>query len=130
MGKINIGTNVDLCPMPVTRVGATVGGKANFMTVAWVTRVNLVPSILAVALNKPHYTPEGIRANGTFSVDIPDARMVDAVDYCGLVSGRKTDKSEVFEIFYGQTQTAPMISPCPLCFECKLTHFQELPTND
>lgn len=29
--------------------------------------------------------------------------MVADTDYCGLVSGRQTDKSKVFEVFYGQT---------------------------
>jgi flavin reductase (DIM6/NTAB) family NADH-FMN oxidoreductase RutF len=76
-----------------------------------------------------HYTPEGIRDNKTFSINIPSAPMIELTDYCGIVSGRKVDKSEVFEVFYGETRTAPMIKQCPLCIECKLLDIYGLPTN-
>ena len=33
--------------------------------------------------------------------------MVDKVDYCGLVSGRKDDKAKLFQVFYGDLKTAP-----------------------
>ena len=46
--------------------------------------------------------------------------MVKATDYCGIVSGRKVDKSNLFKSFYGQLNTAPMIEECPLNLECKL----------
>ena len=36
MAKINLGANAYIYPMPVTLVGATVEGKANFMAVGWV----------------------------------------------------------------------------------------------
>jgi flavin reductase (DIM6/NTAB) family NADH-FMN oxidoreductase RutF len=127
--KVNIGKDASLYPMPVTLVGANVQGRANFMAVAWVTRVNSKPAILAVALNNIHYTPEGIRENQTFSINIPSTGMLETTDYCGLVSGRRADKSQLFDVFYGETKTAPMIQQCPLCFECKLLHIHELPTN-
>ena len=63
--------------MPVTLAGANAGGRANFMAVGWVTRVNAKPPMLAVGLNKIHYTPKGIRENGTFSVNLPHADMVE-----------------------------------------------------
>jgi flavin reductase (DIM6/NTAB) family NADH-FMN oxidoreductase RutF len=130
MEKINIGANVFIYPMPVTLVGAKVENRVNFMTVGWVTRVNAKPPILAVGLNKMHYTPEGIRETGTFSVNFPNADMVEKTDYCGLVSGRRTDKSSVFRVFYGELKNAPMIEDCPLCLECKLYDIYELPTNN
>ncbi len=65
------------------------------MTVAWVSRVNFKPAIMAAALNKLHYTPEGIRDNKTFSINIPSADMIEVTDYCGIVSGRKADKPDI-----------------------------------
>ena len=55
--------------------------------------------------------------------------MIEETDYCGLVSGRKTEKSELFKVFYGELKTAPMIKDCPLNIECKLYDIYELPTN-
>ena len=55
--------------------------------------------------------------------------MVAITDYCGIVSGKNTDKSDLFEVFYGELKAAPMISACPLSIECKLVQTVDLPTN-
>jgi flavin reductase (DIM6/NTAB) family NADH-FMN oxidoreductase RutF len=52
------------------------------------------------------------------------------VDYVGLVSGAKTDKSKVFDSFQGQLQYAPMISKSPLSLECKVVTRVDLPSNE
>ena len=130
MDKINLGNIVYVYPMPVALVGANVAGRANFMTAAWLNRVNNNPPLLAVAVNRAHYTNGGIRENQTFSINFPSADLVEQVDFCGLVSGRKTDKSGVFTVFYGELETAPMIDDCPLCLECRLQQIVELPSND
>jgi flavin reductase (DIM6/NTAB) family NADH-FMN oxidoreductase RutF len=130
MEKVKLGRNVSVYPMPVVLVGAMVEGRPNFMTVAWVSRVNATPPLLAVSLNKPRYTARGIRENKTFSLSVPSANIAEKVDYCGLVSGRDEDKSKLFEVFYGDLGTAPMIRDCPLSLECRLYDVHELPTND
>ncbi|MCQ1534630.1 flavin reductase family protein [Methanosarcina sp. KYL-1] len=127
--KIKIDNNVFVYPMPVTLLGANVEGKANFMALGWVSRVNANPPMLAVGVHKTHYTPEGIRENGSFSVNFPGAEMIVETDYCGLVSGEKVDKSGLFEVFYGELETAPMIMECTLNLECKLVEILEFPTN-
>ena len=129
MPKVKTTNNVYI-PMPVALLGATVRGKANFMTVGWLTRANAQPPMIAVFINRVHYTPAGIRENGTFSVCLPGPDMVEKTDYCGLVSGEETDKSGVFDVFYGETKTAPMIEQSPLCIECRLVEMMELPTNE
>ena len=37
--------------------------------------------------------------------------MVEKTDYCGLVSGGKSDKSGLFGVFYGEVKKAPLIVP-------------------
>jgi flavin reductase (DIM6/NTAB) family NADH-FMN oxidoreductase RutF len=130
MGKVNLGANAYIYPMPVTLVGAMVEGRANFMAVGWVMRVNRQPPLLAVALNKAHYTPKGIRAQRSFSVNFPGANLMEKADYCGLVSGHKVDKSGLFRVFFGELETAPLIEECPLGLECRVYEVVELPAND
>ena len=130
MAKIKLGANAYIYPMPVTLVGAMVEGKANFMAVGWVMRVNRQPPLLAVALNKAHFTPRGIREHQTFSVNFPGADLMEKADYCGLVSGHKVDKSGLFQVFYGELATTPLIMECPLGLECRLFQVVELPAND
>ncbi len=81
-------------------------------------------------LPKPHYTNPGIRKNKAFSVNIPSENLVVETDYAGLVSGKKTDKSDLFEIFYGELENAPMIKECPLNMECRLYDTFDTPTHD
>ena len=128
MSKIKVGPNISL-PMPVTLVGSIIEQKANFMAAGWVTRVNSKPPYIGVGVNKVHYTPLGIQEKRTFSVNFPAIDIVTETDYCGLVSGRNADKSGIFEVFYGDLKTAPMIKNCPLSMECKMTQSVDLPTN-
>jgi flavin reductase (DIM6/NTAB) family NADH-FMN oxidoreductase RutF len=107
-------------PMPVALVGATVNGKANFMTAAFAGIVNFKPPIVACGLNPAHHTCDGISENGVFSLNLPSPEMVESTDWCGLKSGKKHDKSRVFETFAGELETAPMIEACRLTAECKV----------
>jgi len=129
MNKVKIGKNNFVYPMPMTLVGTVVDGRANFMAAGWVSRVNANPPMIAVALGKYHYTNMGIHKHKAFSVNIPSLDLMEKVDYCGLVSGEKTDKSTVFDIFYGHLPNAPMIQQCPLCMECGLVNAIDLPSN-
>jgi len=128
MSKEIVRNNVFI-PMPVVLAGTLVDGKPNFMAVGWVMRANAQPPMIALGIGRSHHTPRGIRACGTFSVNVPCAELVEKVDYCGLVSGEKVDKSALFTVFYGGEKTAPMIEECPLCLECRLVREVELPTN-
>jgi flavin reductase (DIM6/NTAB) family NADH-FMN oxidoreductase RutF len=127
--KIKISNNVFVYPMPVTLLGTNVGGKANFMALGWVSRVNANPPMIGIGVHKSHYTPEGIEENRSFSINFPGAEMIRETDYCGLVSGENKDKSSLFEVFYGELKTAPMIKECTLNLECRLVETLELPTN-
>jgi len=130
MDKINLGAAIPAYPMPVSLVGAHVDGKPTFLTVAWFTMAGYNPPRIAVSLGKGHYTNPGIKANKTFSVCLPSEEMVAATDYCGIVSGRKIDKSAIFDLFYGELKTAPMIKACPLNVECKLADVVESSLNE
>lgn len=115
-------------PMPMVLVGAVVEGKANFMAVAWATRVNFRPPLFAAAIG-PHYTSRGIEENGEFSINIPGISLMEKTDYCGLVSGVKKDKSELFNIFYGELEKAPLIEECPMSISLSLYKTVEMPSN-
>jgi flavin reductase (DIM6/NTAB) family NADH-FMN oxidoreductase RutF len=126
MSKTQIGPQTLLYPMPAVLVGSLVDGKANFMTVAWCGIACFQPPAVSVALNNARYTLKGIREAGTFSVNVPSASQVKEVDFCGIYSGKKKDKSEVFEVFYGGTKNAPLIAECPVNLECRVTHSLDL----
>jgi len=128
MEKQQIGQNFFI-PMPVVLVGTQAEGKANFMAVGWITRVNGNPPMIACGIGSHRFTARGIAETKTFSVNIPSSDMLEKTDYCGIVSGEKTDKSQVFDVFYGSLKTAPMIRECPVTLECTLVQSVLLPTH-
>jgi flavin reductase (DIM6/NTAB) family NADH-FMN oxidoreductase RutF len=126
MAKISIQPRTFLYPMPAVLVGAEVNGKPTYVTIAYCGIVQRIPPMISVASNKAHYTNIGIRENRTFSVNIASEEMVKVTDFVGIYSGKTTDKSRLFENFYGTLKTAPMIQECPLNLECRLVQMVDL----
>lgn len=103
MAKTRLGPQTLLYPMPAVLVGAVVDGKTNFMTAAWCGIACFKPPAIAVAIRSSRHTLKGIRTNGAFSINVPSADLVEKVDFCGIFSGGKTDKSKLFRVFHGKT---------------------------
>ncbi|MFX1393777.1 MAG: flavin reductase family protein [Promethearchaeota archaeon] len=117
--------------MPIVVVGAKVNGKPNFVTIAFCGSLQYKPPMLVISSGKNHYTNIGIKENNTFSVNIPSVEMVAVTDYIGVMSGKQIDKSHLFNVFYGELETAPMISEAPVNHECKVAKIIDLDgTND
>ncbi|MHC9542275.1 MAG: flavin reductase family protein [Vulcanimicrobiota bacterium] len=117
-----------LYPTPTVLAGALVDGRPNFVAIAHIGIMTL--SQISLGINKAHYTNAGIRETGVFSVNIPSEDLVVETDYCGIVSGKKVDKSTLFKVFYGELEKAPMIEGCPVCMECRLTQVIDLQTHE
>lgn len=126
--KRELGAKNCLYPMPTTLVGANIDDKPNYITIAHVGIMDL--GSVSLGMSKVHHTNKGIKQNQTFSINIPSIDLVKKVDYCGLVSGKNTDKSSLFENFYGKLKTAPMIKNCPINMECKLIKTVDFPKHD
>jgi flavin reductase (DIM6/NTAB) family NADH-FMN oxidoreductase RutF len=119
-----IGAVNGLYPSLTTIVGSIVDGRPNWMAVAHVGIMNHaigdVPQYLGISVHPSHHTNLGIREHGQFSINVPSRAMLEVTDYVGIVSGRSTDKSELFEVFQGGLEFAPMIAQCPLTMECRV----------
>jgi flavin reductase (DIM6/NTAB) family NADH-FMN oxidoreductase RutF len=120
--KIPIGKNPYVYPIPIALLGANVKGKPNYETVGDFGLMGINPALVCVSSHRDHYTNIGILENGTFSLNFPKTDMLVLVDYCGIASGHTTDKSALFESFYGELKTAPMIRECPVSLECRVLH--------
>jgi flavin reductase (DIM6/NTAB) family NADH-FMN oxidoreductase RutF len=124
MKKVKMGAQPMLWAHPTVLVGADVDGKPDFAAVAWAGVVASTPPAVSIALQHHRYSLKGIRQNMSFSVNIPSRELVRETDYCGLISGAKTDKVKdcKFKVFYGKTPGAPLIKQCPINLECAVRH--------
>lgn len=129
MNKKTFGAQRWLFPLPAFLVGSLVEGKPNYMTAAWCGMVNSEPPTLAVGLRRERHTLKGIVEHNVFSINVPSVKQVAEVDYVGIYTGNKTDKSEVFKSFYGVLEKAPLAEECPVNLECTLVGQFELETH-
>lgn len=127
MSKKKLGARNLLLPYMPVLVGTKVGDKPNYITIALVGV--LCYDAISVSVGHKQYSNRGIKENGTFSINQPTADMVKELDYCGLYSGRKVDKSALFENFYGKLESAPMIKECPVNIECRVVQTLERPVH-
>ena len=118
MGKIKL-KNQAVGPFPAMIVGAMKDDKPTYTTVGAGGCACLEP-VLCVSLKDTHYITDGIAKSGYFSVNIPSTSLVKEMDFCGMVSGRDADKSSLFNAFFDDAGSAPMIDECPLTFLCKV----------
>ena len=128
MQKVKIGAQPFVYPTPAFLIGANVEKRANFMAAAWSGVACGEPPMITVGIKHARYTMKGVNENMTFSVNVPSVDQAREVDYCGIVSGAKVDKTAVckFDVFYGKLENAPMIMQCPINLECKVEHMLDL----
>ncbi len=131
MGKVTMGPQTLIYPMPALLIGANVNGQPSFMTAAWCGIANSDPPMVSVGIRPSRHTHRGITQNLAFSVNVPSVDMARETDYCGVASGSRVDKVEVcgFTVFYGKLGSAPLIEQCPVNLECRVVHFLNLGTH-
>jgi len=100
-------------------------GKLNPMTIGWGLFGWIWGRPVFTVLVRPsRYTYGCIERTGDFTVNVPPVGRRDLVEFCGSVSGRHHDKMAVQNLspLPSRHVTSPGIAECPLVFECKVIH--------
>lgn len=122
--------STQLAPVPVVLVGSGDGGRHpwNVLAVAWAGTLCSEPPMVGIGIRKERFSYHQIAAGGAFTVNMPTASMAETVDYCGVVSGRDTDKfaARGLTAVPATKVVAPVVAQCPLCLECRVRHEVEL----
>lgn len=94
--------------------------RPNVMTVAWAGVCGNEPPSLQVSVRPGRWTHQAVLLRKAFTVCVPSAAMLEAVDYIGLVSGRRDDKFKAcgFTPVKSRLVDAPYIAECPVIMEC------------
>lgn len=117
-----------LSPLPIVLIGSLVDGHPNFLVIGYSAPFDFGKHLF-FSIYKKRHTLKGILEHKTFSVNIPSVALVDRVEICGSKSGREIDKSSLFEIFYGELKTVPMIEDCPISIECEVVEMLDYGQN-
>lgn len=122
-----------LYPVPAVMVScARPGEKPNIITAAWAGTICSAPAMLSISIRKERYSYDIIRETGCFVVNLVNRDLVFAADYCGVRSGRDTDKFKEMKLtpLLSQHILAPGIEESPVNLECKVTQVIPLGTHD
>ncbi len=133
MKKINFKGSALLNPTPVVLVTAkNKQNKINVFTVGWISTVCTKEPIIAMGVRPERLSYEYIKDSGECVINLPTKEMVKIVDYCGVVSGRKTDKIKHFNLTLsaGEAISTPSIEKSPIALECKVKSITPLGTHD
>ncbi len=128
MEKVEAGNYIPPCPIAL--IGSKSGDQVNFMTCAWFTRLEQNPYLFGISIQKKHFTHQAIMKNKCFSINIPPVDFIPRVDAVGMLSGKEYDKGEVFDVFYGDNENAPMVDGSILSFECEVVNSVSLVEAD
>jgi flavin reductase (DIM6/NTAB) family NADH-FMN oxidoreductase RutF len=101
-------------PGPVVLVTTAHKGKANVMTLSWLTMMEFEPPLIGMVLSEANFSFAALKASRECVINIPTADMAETVVACGNSSGRTLDKFTEFDL---TTRPARQVSP-PLINEC------------
>lgn len=113
-----------LAPVPAVLVscGGTGIWKPNLITIAWTGVACSEPPIVTIAIRPERYSYEIVKSTGEFAINVPSREQAWATDWCGVVSGRDTDKFAGAKLTPapGLQVKCPVVAECPVNIECRV----------
>ena len=120
-------------PLPAVLVscGAT-PEEYNVLTVSWTGTVCSNPPMCYISVRPERHSYDIIRRNGCFVINLTTKALAYAADYCGVKSGRDTDKFRMARLTPGRAEcvAAPTIEESPVSIECRVVDIRPLGSHD
>ncbi|MBR4069202.1 MAG: flavin reductase family protein [Clostridia bacterium] len=132
----SIGPTTYLSPVPVVMLGCAdpeAGVRPNLITVAWTGVVCSKPPMISVSIRKERYSHGIISKTGEFTLNLTGQAISRATDFCGVKSGRDTDKFAAMgltPIPAPGLDCAPAVAEAPAFLSCKVQQIIELGSHD
>ena len=121
----NFGPKAMCYPMPVFIIGTyNADGTPNAMNAAWGGISE--EAEITICIDSEHKTAENMLSRKAFTVSMATAKMLNACDYVGIVSGNKVpDKfaKAGFHATQSQFVDAPLIDELPMALECQVISY-------
>ncbi|WMJ85309.1 flavin reductase family protein [Anaerocolumna sp. MB42-C2] len=122
-----------LYPLPAVMVSCQrEGEKPNIITVAWTGTICTNPAMVYISVRPSRLSYDIIKDTKEFVLNLTTKKLVKAVDYCGVRSGRDVDKFQEMRLtpVPAKVVKAPLIQECPVNIECKVKQIMKLGSHD
>jgi flavin reductase (DIM6/NTAB) family NADH-FMN oxidoreductase RutF len=133
MAKVTWRPGTMVYPVPAVMVSC---GKwpvtKNIITIAWTGTICSDPAMCYISVRKERFSHGLIKDTGDFVINLTNAPLAYATDWCGVKSGRDTDKFEAMGLTAIQATRvkSPMIAEAPVNIECQVVEIKELGSHD
>lgn len=109
-----------LAPVPAALVTCGTMENPNVLTVGWTGIVCTRPPMTYISVRPERFSHDIIAQSGEFVINLTTSSMCRETDYCGVKSGRDTNKFADcgFHILSAQKIAVPIIEECPVSLEC------------
>ncbi len=122
-----------LNPVPVVMAACADGeGRPNIITIAWTGTVCSDPPMVSISVRPERYSHGLITNSRHFTLNLVTRRLLRAADFCGVKSGRDTDKFAAMGLTPAPASavTAPLIAESPVNIECEVSDIISLGSHD
>lgn len=121
-----------LNPEPPVLVSCGSMEAANLITIGWTGTICTQPSMVSISVRPERYSYQLIKDSGEFVINLPTRKLVRAVDWCGVKSGRDYDKFAEMKLtpLPASTVSCPILAESPVNLECQVTQVILLGSHD
>lgn len=121
-----------LNPEPPVLVSCGSMEASNLITIGWTGTICTQPSMVSISVRPERYSYQLIKDSGEFVINLPTRKLVRAVDWCGVKSGRDYDKFAEMKLtpLPASTVSCPILAESPVNLECQVTQVIPLGSHD
>ena len=121
-----------LNPVPAVMISCgDLHGVSNIITVAWAGTVCSDPPMVSISVRPSRHSYALIDGSGEFVINLVTEKLVRAMDFCGVRSGRDVDKWKECGLtpLPANTVRCPVVGESPVHIECRVVSKKELGTH-
>jgi flavin reductase (DIM6/NTAB) family NADH-FMN oxidoreductase RutF len=109
-------------PGPVVLVTTARAGRANVMTMSWLTMMEFEPPLVGCVLSNRNFSFAALKATKECVINVPTVELAKKVVACGNVSGRRVDKFEAIGLTAAPAALVapPLVAECYANLECRV----------
>jgi flavin reductase (DIM6/NTAB) family NADH-FMN oxidoreductase RutF len=109
-------------PGPVVFLTTAHKGRANVMTLSWLTPIEFEPPLVACVVGEANHSFAALRATRECVIGVPALKLAPKVVAVGNCSGRKVDKFKKFGLTPVKAKRVkpPLVAECFANLECKV----------
>lgn len=122
-----------LYPVPAVMISCgKKGEQPNIITVAWAGTICSDPAMVSISVRSERFSHGIISETGEFVINLVNKNLTYAADFCGVRSGRNTDKFAEMKLTAAPCEKLDTvrIDESPVNIECRVKDIIKLGTHD